>query len=266
VTITDAPPLLDTADAAVGGTIANQLYPDLPLSTNGGSRPPAAFKSTMPGVQENPTDLTSVASIEGAANGNSGIYGGTGQTNLNQNYIEGVPANTVGQQGNSGAISGEGALVASGRSVDAVSAGASGAGAARAKPMAALPSKLPALSVAEGGGWTLAIDTAGAVFRSQDSGATWERVALQWQGRAVTVRLARAASPAASPAAARQAGPQGAGAAAAAAPAAEPGASIAAIASMATKPPPAPAGAGFELTTDAGVVYTSRDGLSWARR
>jgi hypothetical protein len=101
VTITDAPPFLDTTDATIGGTIENQLYSDLPLTMNGGPRDPTAFQYLMPGVQENPANN----SAAGANNGNSGIYGGTGQTNLNQNYINGVPINTIGQQGNNNVIS-----------------------------------------------------------------------------------------------------------------------------------------------------------------
>jgi hypothetical protein len=81
ITITDAPPFLDTTDATLGGTIENELYSQLPLSMNGGPRDPTAFQYLMPGVQENPANNTG----QGVNNGNSGIYGGTGQTNLNEN-------------------------------------------------------------------------------------------------------------------------------------------------------------------------------------
>src|SRR6185312_8796035 len=100
VTVTDAPPFLNTTDASLGGTIENELYSELPLSMNGGPRDPTAFQYLMPGVQENPAN----ANGTGANNGNSGIYGGSGQTNLNENYIEGIPVTNVAQQGGNNSI------------------------------------------------------------------------------------------------------------------------------------------------------------------
>jgi hypothetical protein len=67
---------------------------------NGGARDPTAFQYLMPGVQENPANDNGT----GANNGNSGIYGGTGQTNLNENYIEGVPVANIAQQGSSNPV------------------------------------------------------------------------------------------------------------------------------------------------------------------
>jgi hypothetical protein len=57
----------------------------------------------------------------------------------------------------------------------------------------ALPSGVPALSVASGEGRTIAIDTSGALFLSEDQDSEdqdrhWTRVAIQWTGRAVQVR------------------------------------------------------------------------------
>ncbi|HEY4380740.1 MAG TPA: carboxypeptidase-like regulatory domain-containing protein [Acidobacteriaceae bacterium] len=101
VTVTDAPPFLNTTDATLGGTIENELYSELPLSMNGGPRDPTAFQYLMPGVQENPNNNTGT----GDNNGNSGIYGGTGATNLNENYIEGVPVSNINQQGSSNPVS-----------------------------------------------------------------------------------------------------------------------------------------------------------------
>ena len=63
-------PRIDTADATLGGTIENELYSQLPLSMNGGPREPKASQY----------------------HGNAGVYGETGQTNLNENYVAGVPA------------------------------------------------------------------------------------------------------------------------------------------------------------------------------
>jgi hypothetical protein len=56
-----------------------------------------------------------------------------------------------------------------------------------------LPSGFHAVSVATAQYVTLALDRAGALFRSEDHGAHWEPVARQWAGRAVTVRTALAA-------------------------------------------------------------------------
>ena len=109
ITITDAPPYMNTTDASLGGTIENELYSSLPLSMNGGPRDPTAFQYLMPGVQENPSNNTN----QGTTAGSSGIYGGTGQNNLNQNYVEGVPVSDISQQGS-------GTAVANAVSVDAV--------------------------------------------------------------------------------------------------------------------------------------------------
>ena len=68
---------------AAGGATENQLYTSLPLSLQGGPRDPTAFQYLMPGI----------------TTGSSGIYGGTGQNNLNQNYVEGVPIDNISAQG-----------------------------------------------------------------------------------------------------------------------------------------------------------------------
>ncbi len=60
-------------------------------------------------------------------------------------------------------------------------------GTAPPKPMP-LPSGLATVSIASGGHFLLAIDKAGALFLSEDRGATWERITTQWTGRAVAVR------------------------------------------------------------------------------
>ena len=111
ITVTDAPPYLDTTDATLGGTIENELYTSLPLSMQGGPRDPTAFQYLMPGVQENPNNAGTPAGA--ATAGSSGIYGGTGQTNLNANYVEGVPVSNINAQGS-------GQAVATAVSVDAV--------------------------------------------------------------------------------------------------------------------------------------------------
>jgi Carboxypeptidase regulatory-like domain len=62
VTVTDAPPSLDTMNATLGGTIENELYAQQPLSMGGLAQ---------------------------------GVYGGTGRSNLNMNYVEGIPVSSV---------------------------------------------------------------------------------------------------------------------------------------------------------------------------
>ena len=57
-----------------------------------------------------------------------------------------------------------------------------------------LPSGLRVESMASAGPRMLAIDTAGALFLSEDSGVTWEHVTPQWTGRAVKVRRQTAGS------------------------------------------------------------------------
>jgi photosystem II stability/assembly factor-like uncharacterized protein len=67
--------------------------------------------------------------------------------------------------------------------------GTYGASAAYKAKQAALPSGSPAVSTATASQFMLAVDQAGAVFHSEDSGIHWERVARQWSGRAVAVRV-----------------------------------------------------------------------------
>jgi hypothetical protein len=89
ITVTDAPSQLQpldalSDDAMLGGTIENELYTQLPLAMSGAPRSPTASQQLMPGVQEG-------AAIGVAGGAQRGVYGGTGQANLGQNYIEGVP-------------------------------------------------------------------------------------------------------------------------------------------------------------------------------
>ena len=83
VTVTAAPPVLDTADATLGLTIENQTYANLPLQMNNAQRDPTAFGVLTPGSQTG-TRLP--------------IIGGTGNY-LGQLYLDGMPAETVSQQG-----------------------------------------------------------------------------------------------------------------------------------------------------------------------
>jgi hypothetical protein len=72
ITVTDAPPYMNTNDATMNQAIENELYSQLPLSLNGGPRNPSS------------------ATYAGTTAGVSGIYGGSGNGNLSQNYIEGA--------------------------------------------------------------------------------------------------------------------------------------------------------------------------------
>ena len=109
-----------------------------------------------------------------------------------------------------------------------------------AKP-APLPSGLTAISTAAAGSRLLAIDSAGTLFLSENSGSTWEPVAMQWTGRAVAVGVRPALSGKAS------AAPNGVSAAGKSKPAL----------------PSAPATV-FEIVNDKGQIWSSADGRNWA--
>jgi hypothetical protein len=111
-----------------------------------------------------------------------------------------------------------------------------------------LPSGLAALSIASANHCSLAIDTAGALFASEDSGITWRRVATQWSGRAILVFTQKLpimnneASPASQmPPAAGAAGKQA-------------GASDSATSSPASF---------FEIVNNKNQIWWSIDGLTW---
>lgn len=87
VTVSSAPPQLDTTNATLGGTIENNIYTALPLQMNGGPRDPTAFVYLMPGVTQGPS-------------GTSGIFNGSGsQGRLDEIYIDGVPLTRISIQG-----------------------------------------------------------------------------------------------------------------------------------------------------------------------
>jgi Carboxypeptidase regulatory-like domain len=90
VTVTAAPPVLNTADATLGLTIENDTYSNLPIQMTGSQkRDPTQFGSLTPGAQGG-TRLP--------------IVGGTGDY-LGQLYIDGMPATTVNQQGDNRVVS-----------------------------------------------------------------------------------------------------------------------------------------------------------------
>ncbi len=89
VTVTGAPPVLDTADATLGLTVENETYANLPIQQNGQQRDPTAFGTLTPGSQGG-TRLP--------------VIGGTGNY-LGQLYLDGMPATTVNQQGDNRVVS-----------------------------------------------------------------------------------------------------------------------------------------------------------------
>ena len=85
VTVTDAPPALETTNATLGGTIENSLYTKLPIMIAGSQqRDITQFSNLLPGAQVPP-------------GGRSSIIGGTGQR-LGELYIDGLPITTQSQQ------------------------------------------------------------------------------------------------------------------------------------------------------------------------
>ncbi|WP_263411522.1 carboxypeptidase regulatory-like domain-containing protein [Terriglobus tenax] len=89
ITVLEAPPQLETTNASLGLTIENETYSNLPLVTNNAQRDATAFGSLAPGAQ-------------GGAR--LPIVGGTGNY-LGQLYVDGLPAQTVSQQGDNRLVS-----------------------------------------------------------------------------------------------------------------------------------------------------------------
>lgn len=86
VTVSDAPPQLDTTNATLGGAIEAKEYQNLPLLLTGNQqRDITQFSNLLPGAQLNP-------------GGRSSIIGGTEQR-LGELYVNGVPLTTISQQG-----------------------------------------------------------------------------------------------------------------------------------------------------------------------
>jgi len=86
VTVTTAPPLLETTDAQIGGVMDNEMYSSLPLLMGASGQPDQRratdFAYLMPGVQNtyaasaggNPTDATGAANGGNPGGGTSEIY------------------------------------------------------------------------------------------------------------------------------------------------------------------------------------------------
>ena len=84
VTVTEAPPALDTANAVLGGTISAQEFSDLPLMVSGNQqRDVTSFSSLLPGAQ---------------AGSRSSLFSGTANR-VQEVYLDGLPLTTISQIG-----------------------------------------------------------------------------------------------------------------------------------------------------------------------
>jgi hypothetical protein len=89
VTVSEAPPRLDTTNATLGGVIENATYQNLPLQMNGQQRDPTAFATLLPGAQ---------------SGARAPIIGGTGNY-IAEIYVDGIPTTTANQQGDNRVVS-----------------------------------------------------------------------------------------------------------------------------------------------------------------
>jgi len=89
VTVTDAPPALETTNATLGTVMENKTYSNLPLQMSGQQRDPTSFATLAPG--------TSTGS-------RAPVIGGTGNY-LAAVYIDGIPVTTINQQGDNRVVS-----------------------------------------------------------------------------------------------------------------------------------------------------------------
>lgn len=89
VTVTGAPPALDTTNAVLGGVMENKTYENLPLQMSGQQRDPTAFAALLPGVQ---------------GGSRAPVIGGTGNY-LAAVYVDGIPVTTINQQGDNRVVS-----------------------------------------------------------------------------------------------------------------------------------------------------------------
>jgi hypothetical protein len=89
VTVSEAPPALETTNATLGGVMENQTYENLPLQMSGQQRDPTSFATLLPGTQ---------------SGARAPIIGGTGNY-LAAVYVDGVPVTTINQQGDNRVVS-----------------------------------------------------------------------------------------------------------------------------------------------------------------
>jgi hypothetical protein len=89
VTVTEAPPQIETSNATLGYVMRNEQYGSLPLAMNAGPRDPTAFVALVPGVQ----------ALSSQAAGSSFATFNGGQPYMNEVYIEGIPMTNAAAQG-----------------------------------------------------------------------------------------------------------------------------------------------------------------------
>jgi hypothetical protein len=89
VTVTEAPPALETTNATLGNVIDTRNYESLPLVMNGQQRDPTAFATLAPGAQ-------------GGAR--VPIFAGTGNY-LGEVYLDGIPTTVSNMQGDNRVVS-----------------------------------------------------------------------------------------------------------------------------------------------------------------
>jgi hypothetical protein len=96
VTVTEAPPQLETSNATLGATMAQETYSELPIAMGAGGQPDQRRASDyvllMPGVQNNETN-NNLTDNTGPIDG-SGSKGGASSV-----YVEGIPFFNVSQEG-----------------------------------------------------------------------------------------------------------------------------------------------------------------------
>lgn len=93
VTVTDAPPALETSNASLGVTIEQQMYSALPvIQDGGGQRRATDFASLLPGVSAQTTN--------GNQTTNAGVVNGSGSRGaVSAIYINGIPITSVAGEG-----------------------------------------------------------------------------------------------------------------------------------------------------------------------
>lgn len=89
VTVSAAPPALETTNATLGATMENTTYSQLPILMSGLQRDPTAFAGLMPGVQ---------------AGTRAGSFSGTGNY-LAEMYLDGIPLTEASQQADNRSVS-----------------------------------------------------------------------------------------------------------------------------------------------------------------
>ncbi len=92
VTVTEAPPALETENAMLGSTVEQEVYSNLPVLQNGTQRRATDFIALMPGVNSQPTN--------GGGDTNTGVINGSGSRGAVAGiYINGVPITSVAGEG-----------------------------------------------------------------------------------------------------------------------------------------------------------------------